>query len=133
MGRAQVGAARLGPQLSLDINACYSVSMFAREVPACSELTFLEKYTFEERVLVSQHQTLVGSRPVSRLEVVEVGLMDTDSLLELLDVLGASLAKSSLCLTVTLLAFLRGGVDLWGRVISKLLHQHIFLPFLFQR
>lgn len=46
------------------------------------------------------------------LEVVEVGLVDADGLLELLDVLGAALAESGLGLTVPLLALLGGGINL---------------------
>lgn len=38
--------------------------------------------------------------------------MDTDGFLELLDVLGPSLAERSLGLSVSLLALLRSGVDL---------------------
>lgn len=49
------------------------------------------------------------------LEAVQVRLMDSDSLLELLDVLGAALAESSLGLSVPLLALLGGGVYLSGK------------------
>lgn len=42
--------------------------------------------------------------------------MNADGLLELLDVLGAALAKGSLGLAVPLLAFLRGCVDLGQHV-----------------
>ena len=51
---------------------------------------------------------------MSPLEAVEVGLMDADGLLELLDVFGASLTESGLSLTVALLTFLGGGIDLGG-------------------
>lgn len=46
------------------------------------------------------------------LEAVKVRLVDSDGLLQLLDVLGAALAESSLGLTVSLLALLGGGVYL---------------------
>lgn len=43
---------------------------------------------------------------------MQVLLMDADSFLELLDVLGATLTEGSLRLAVALLALLRGSVDL---------------------
>lgn len=96
MSRAQVGAASLGSKLGLDID------------------TLLEEDTFQERVLVSEHQTLIGGGAVSRLEVVEVGLMDTDGLFELLYVFGTTLSEGGLSLPVPLFAFLGRGVDLRG-------------------
>lgn len=93
MSRAQVGAASLGSKLGLDIDA------------------FLEEDTFQERVFVSEHQTLIGGGAVSRLEVVEVGLMDTDGLFELLYIFGTTLSEGGLGLPVALLAFLGRGVD----------------------
>lgn len=68
--------------------------------------TLLEKDALQQGVLVAKHQTLIGGCSMSTLEIVQVGLVNTDSLLELLDVLGATLAESSLSLAVTLLAFL---------------------------
>ena len=58
------------------------------------------------------HQALVGSRPVSALKIMEVGLVDSNCLLELLDVLCAALAKGGLGLAVALLALFRGSIDL---------------------
>ena len=66
----------------------------------------LKKDSLEERILVAEHQTLIGSCAVGRLKVVEVGFMDADGLFQLLDVLCASLTESSLGLSVSLLAFL---------------------------
>jgi hypothetical protein len=46
------------------------------------------------------------------LEVVKVGLMDTDGLLELLDVLSPALSEGGLSLPVPLLALLGRSIDL---------------------
>lgn len=94
MGRPQVGTARLGAKFGLDIDALF------------------KENTLEEGVLVPQHQTFVGGGAVGRLEVVEVGLMDANGLLELLDVLSAALSESGLGLSVSLFALLRSSVDL---------------------
>ena len=69
--------------------------------------TFLEENALQERVLVPQHQTLVRGIAVGGLEAVEVLLVHADRLLELLDVLGAAFAESSLGLAVPLLPLLR--------------------------
>lgn len=74
--------------------------------------TFLEEDALEQGILVSEHQAFLGGSAMGRLKIVEVGLVDTDGFLELLDVLGASLAEGGLGLAVPLLAFLRGCVDL---------------------
>lgn len=44
-------------------------------------LTFLEKYTLQERVLVAKHETLVGGMAMSGLQVLQVLLVDADSFL----------------------------------------------------
>lgn len=46
------------------------------------------------------------------LEIVEVGFMHPNGFLELLDVLGTTLTKGSLCLPVSLLTLLGSSVDL---------------------
>lgn len=91
-------AACFGAQLSLDINP------------------FLEEDTFQKRVLVTQHQALVRSMAVGRLQVVEILLMDTDRLLQLLDVLCSPFTESCLSLAVTLFALFRSRIDLRGFV-----------------
>lgn len=48
------------------------------------------------------------------LQVLQGVFMVLDGGLELLDVLGASLAEGGLSLAVALLALLGGGVDLWA-------------------
>jgi hypothetical protein len=47
--------------------------------------------------------------------------MDSDRLFQLFDILGATLSKRCLSLTVPLLAFLRGSIDLWSLIITILL------------
>lgn len=88
-------AARLCLQFGVDVNALF------------------EQDTLEKRVFVPQHEAFIGSIAVSRLQIVQVGLMDTDGFLELLDVLGTALTESSLGLSVSLLALLRGSIDLF--------------------
>jgi hypothetical protein len=89
-------AARLCSQFGLDID------------------TFLKQDPFQKGVLVSQHETLVRRAPVGGLQVVEIGLMNADGLLELLDILRAALSKGRLSLAVPLLPLLRGSVNLKG-------------------
>lgn len=74
--------------------------------------TLLKENSLQQGVLVAEHQTLVGSSSMGRLQVMEVRLMNADSFLELLDVLGSSLTEGSLGLSVSLLALLGRGVDL---------------------
>jgi hypothetical protein len=88
VSRAKRRTASFGAQLGLDINA------------------LLEQDTLQKRVLVTQHQTLIRGMAVGRLQVVEILLMNTDRLLQLLDVLGPPLAEGSLSLAVALLSLL---------------------------
>lgn len=94
MGRAEIGTAMLGLQLSLDIDA------------------LLEEDALKQRVLVSQHQTLVRSSTVGSVQISQRLFLNTDGLLKLFDVLGPPLAESCLSLAVALLALLRGRIDL---------------------
>lgn len=84
--------------------------------------TLFEQDALQQRVLVAQHETLVGGVPVGRLQVVQVLLVDLDRLLELLDVLGAALAEGGLGLAVPLLPLLRGGVDLYPVLVTTVTH-----------
>lgn len=68
--------------------------------------TFFKKDSLQQRIFISQHQTLIGSVSVSRLQIVQVGFVNPDCLLELLDVLGATLAECGLGLSVALFALL---------------------------
>lgn len=72
----------------------------------------LKKDALKQGVLVSQHETLVRCSPMGRIEVRQCLLLDTDGLLELLDVLRTSLPESSLSLAVPLFSLLSGCVDL---------------------
>lgn len=87
----------LGLQLSLDIDA------------------LLEENALKQRVLVSQHQTLVRSGAVGSVQVGQRLFLNADSLLKLFDVLGPALAESCLSLAVALLALLCGRIDLEQR------------------
>lgn len=93
MSRAQVWTARLSSKLSLHVNA------------------LLKKNALQERVLVAEHQTFIGSCSMGTLQIVQVGLMHANSLLELLDVLSTTLSESGLRLAIALLAFLRSSVN----------------------
>jgi hypothetical protein len=74
--------------------------------------TFLEQDPLQQRVLVPEHQALVGGTAVALLQVLQRVLMVLDGALKLLDVLGTALAEGSLGLAVALLALLRGGIYL---------------------
>jgi hypothetical protein len=74
--------------------------------------TFLQQDPLEQRVLVPEHETLVGGIAVTVLEVLQRLLVVLDGALELFDVLGAALAEGSLGLAIALLALFRGGVYL---------------------
>lgn len=77
-------------------------------------LTFLEKNSLEQRVLISQHQTLIGGRSVALLQRLQRVLVPLDRGLELLDILGPPFAKGRLSLSVPLLALFRRRIDLNG-------------------
>jgi hypothetical protein len=77
--------------------------------------TFFKQDSFEERVLIAQHETLVGSIAVAVLQILQRLLVVLDGALELLDVFCAALTEGSLGLAVALLALFRGGIDLWGK------------------
>lgn len=94
MSRSQVGATSLCTKFGLNIDSLF------------------EKNTLEQRILVSKHQTLIGSSAVSRLEIMEVGLMDTDGLFELLYVFSSTFTESSLSLSVPLLSLFGSRIDL---------------------
>lgn len=74
--------------------------------------TFLEKDTFEQRVLVSEHQALVRGRAVALLETLKRLILMLDRGLELLDILRPPFSKGCLGLTIPLLSLLRGSIDL---------------------
>lgn len=100
MSGRQVGTAGFGLKLCLNIDA------------------LLKENALEERVLVSEHQAFFGGGAVRRLKVVQVGLMDANGLLELLDIFGASFAKGGLGLSVALFALLRGCIDRLAATLS---------------
>jgi hypothetical protein len=83
-----------------------------KKAVALGRRTFLKEDPFQQRILVPQHETLVGRLPVALLQVLQRLLMKLDCILELLDVLGPSLSESGLRLSVPLFALLRCCVDL---------------------
>lgn len=95
--RTKIGTAMLGLELSLHINA------------------LLEEYALKQRVLVSQHQTLVRGGTMGGIEIGQGLLLNTDGLLKLLDVLGAPFSESCLSLAVPLLPLLCGRINLETR------------------
>ena len=112
MGRSQSRAASLCLKLGLHINAWDSMVSGCRVEPCLVGQTFLKKNSLEERVFVSQHQTLISGSAMSCLKVLQVAFMSTDRFFELLDILGSAFTKGCLSLPVSLLAFFRGGVNL---------------------
>lgn len=72
---------------------------------------FLKQDTLKKRVLVAQHQALICGATMCGLEVVQIRLVDSDSLFELFDILGSPFSEGGLRLAVSLLAFLRRSVD----------------------
>ena len=74
--------------------------------------TFLQQDPLEERVLVTEHQAFVGRAAVTLLQVLQRVFMMLDRTLELLDILGTTLAESGLRLAIALFALLRGSVYL---------------------
>jgi hypothetical protein len=75
-------------------------------------LTFFQQDTLKQRVLVAQHQALVGRRTVTLLERAQSIFVLLDRRLQLLDVLGSTFSERSLSLPVPLLSFLGSCVDL---------------------
>lgn len=65
-----------------------------------------------ERNLVPQHHAFIGRTTMALLHILQRILMMLDRCLELLDILGSTLAKSRLCLAIPLLALFRSCVDL---------------------
>ena len=74
--------------------------------------TFLKEDPLQKRILVTQHQTFVSGMPMGSLKISKVLLVGADSIFKLLDVLSPAFTESSLSLTVPLLPFLGGGIDL---------------------
>ena len=83
--------------------------------------TFLEQDSFQQRILVPEHEALICCRAVALLKALQSLILLLDGSLELLDVLGPSLSKGGLRLAVTLLPLLRGRIDLaYGQSRTRL-------------
>ena len=76
--------------------------------------TFLKQNAFEQRIFVSEHETVVGGGTMALLERGEGVVVLLDGGLELFDIFGATFTEGSLRLTVALLALFRRGVNLKG-------------------
>jgi hypothetical protein len=68
--------------------------------------TFFEENALKKRVLIPEHETLVGGRPMGGLKALKIPFVDADGLLELLDVFGPAFSEGSLGLPVSLLPLL---------------------------
>jgi hypothetical protein len=74
--------------------------------------TLLKQDPLEQRVLVSQHQTLVCRAAMALLQTLQGLLIALDGSLQLTDILRTTFTEGSLGLSVTLLPFLRGSINL---------------------
>lgn len=74
--------------------------------PETSRLTFLQENSLEQRILVPEHQALIGGRTMTLLEGPQSVFVLLDRRLELLDVLGSTFPERRLGLSVALLALL---------------------------
>lgn len=72
----------------------------------------LEQNALKQRVFVPQHEALISCGAMSSIEIGQGLLLDTDCLLQLLDVLCPPFSESSLRLSVPLLPLLCSSVDL---------------------
>lgn len=111
---------RVGTRFGLLVFACSSAWTSIPKDPSAricvhwiqASITFLYQYALEERILVSQHQTLVGGRAMACLQVLQRFLLHLDVALQLFNVFRAAFAKRGLGLPVALLPFLGGGIYL---------------------
>ena len=78
--------------------------------------TFFEQDTFEQGVLVAQHQAFISGATMILLEGLQGVFIALNGGLELADVLCATLTEGSLGLAVALLPLLRGSIDLTAAV-----------------
>lgn len=74
--------------------------------------TFLQQDPLEQRVLISQHQTLICRAAMALLQALQGLLIALDGSLELTDILRTTFTEGSLGLSVALLPFLRGSINL---------------------
>lgn len=83
--------------------------------------TLLKQDSFKQRVLVPQHQTFVGCRTMTLLKSPQSLFVLLDGGFELFDVLGPAFSEGSLCLSIPLLAFLGGRIDLANVSVNELI------------
>ena len=70
------------------------------------EKTFFKQYPFQQGILITKHQTLIGCRTVILLQTLQLFLMSFDCRLQLFNVLGSPLSKRRLGLSIALLSLL---------------------------
>jgi hypothetical protein len=70
-------------------------------------LTFFQENSLQERVLVTEHQTLIRRAAVTLLKRLERLLIVFDGSLELLDIFRPPFTKRGLRLSISLLSFFR--------------------------
>lgn len=75
-------------------------------------LTLLQQNPFQQRILVSQHETLVSSGAMALLQTLKLFFMVFDRGLQLFDILRPPLSEGRLCLAVPLFSLFRCGIDL---------------------
>jgi hypothetical protein len=81
-----------------------------------ASITFLYQYALEERILVSQHQTLVGRGAMACLQGLNGFLLQLDGALQLFNIFCAAFSERRLGLSIALLALLGGGIYLFIRL-----------------
>ena len=106
MLEVQCGTASLHLQFCLYIDAW--LGCFSRELPDLTFMahTFLEQDAFEQRVLVTKHETLVRCRAMALLQSRQLLLILLDGRFQLLDVLSPTLSERRLRLSIALFALL---------------------------
>ena len=91
-----------------------------REIEMLQNNTFFQENPFQERVLVTEHQTFICSTAVTLLKRLECLLVMFNGSLELFDILRSPFAKRGLRLSVSLLSFFRRRIYLQAaKLISK--------------
>jgi hypothetical protein len=81
---------------------------------------FFQQDSFQERVLVPQHEAFICGSPVTLLQALQGLFMVLDRCFEMLDILRPPLSESCLSLAVPLLAFLGSGIYWFPSAFSLL-------------
>lgn len=104
---------RLQTEFSLHIDAWEGELVFCRSFEVGEvKRTLLQQDALQQGVLIPQHQTLICRTAVALLQALQGLLIALDRRLELTDILCTTLSESRLRLSVALLPFLGGSIDL---------------------